>query len=202
MSTNVSNCKDRRVLRTQKQLKDALLILMEQKPFQAISISEIVQQADVNRGTFYNHYQYKEELLEAMIDDVLEDLVNAYRQPYQNIDRFDISTLSTSAIKIFDHVQSHATFYSLMLTSPDLQELQNKLGDVIKNLLLQDLLINNHQSNLKSEFLASYHAHALLGLIIEWVQGGFRYSSKFMTEKLLEIIQGKNSRKVFKTSIT
>ena len=47
---------DRRVRRTQKLLKDSLVTLMQEKEFKNISVKDITDRADLNRGTFYLHY--------------------------------------------------------------------------------------------------------------------------------------------------
>ena len=57
---------DRRIVR-KEALKQALLSLLSQKSFSSISITEIVELANYNRGTFYTHYDNKESLL----DDIL-----------------------------------------------------------------------------------------------------------------------------------
>lgn len=48
---------DRRVKKTKKAFNQALFTLLDQKPFQQITITDIVTEADVNRGTFYKHYR-------------------------------------------------------------------------------------------------------------------------------------------------
>lgn len=64
---------DRRVRRTQKLLKESLLELMDQKEFKNISIKDITELADLNRGTFYLHYTDTYGLLQEMESEVLKD---------------------------------------------------------------------------------------------------------------------------------
>lgn len=68
---------DRRVRRTRQRLKQALLELVNQKPFEAISIREIADRADVGRSTFYSHFSTKEELLFSGFEDWLRSLTQA-----------------------------------------------------------------------------------------------------------------------------
>uniref|UniRef100_UPI003F68581C TetR/AcrR family transcriptional regulator n=1 Tax=Caldifermentibacillus hisashii TaxID=996558 RepID=UPI003F68581C len=69
---------DRRINKSKTALKEALLILMENKDFNKITITDIVNISNLNRGTFYKHYQTKEELLGDLIEEVLEDLIRSY----------------------------------------------------------------------------------------------------------------------------
>ena len=54
---------DRRVRRTQEALRDALVGLILEKGYQAITVQDIVDRADVGRSTFYAHFTDKDELL-------------------------------------------------------------------------------------------------------------------------------------------
>lgn len=188
MSTNNSPI-DRRIKKSRTSLKEALLTLMQQKEFKEISITDIVQEADLNRGTFYNHYQYKEDLLEDIIDDVISDLVSSYRDPYQDSEIFELKNLSSSAIKVFEHVAKFSTFYTLAAKSKTLTGFQYKVCDILRNLSLQDLEESSPNPNINRELFASYHAYAILGMIIEWIDGEFKYNAAYMAEQLLEILK-------------
>ena len=54
---------DRRVLRTRQSIRNALVELMLEKPYEKITIQAIIDRANVGRATFYNHYQDKDDLL-------------------------------------------------------------------------------------------------------------------------------------------
>lgn len=54
---------DRRVVRTRRRLKAAVLELVRTRPYDSITVQEIIDRADVGRSTFYAHFGSKEELL-------------------------------------------------------------------------------------------------------------------------------------------
>ncbi|OIK22644.1 TetR/AcrR family transcriptional regulator [Bacillus amyloliquefaciens] len=58
---------DKRKRRTQKLILDTFFMLLNEKPFDKITVNQISKLADINRGTFYLHYQDKYELLEKTI---------------------------------------------------------------------------------------------------------------------------------------
>ncbi|WP_144510462.1 TetR/AcrR family transcriptional regulator [Bacillus sp. FJAT-22090] len=185
---------DRRIRKSKAALKESLISLMKEKDFKDVSITDIVQTADLNRGTFYKHFQYKEELLEEVIDDVIKDLIDSYREPYQGVEAFSVSKLTSSTIKIFDHVAKYTNFYSLLVKSNVLFGLQNRICNELKKLVLQDLANNPLHSNINADLLASYQAHAIWGMISEWIQSGFTYSSAYMAEQLLAILHSIHSK--------
>lgn len=68
---------DRRVTRTKAALTAALFELLGEKDFSKISITELTRRADVDRKTFYLHYQTIDEILEEFYEDALRTLHEA-----------------------------------------------------------------------------------------------------------------------------
>lgn len=68
------NQEDRRVKMTKRILKEALIEIMKTKPIHEISIKKICETADVNRSTFYHHYQSPQELYDDIIKDIANDI--------------------------------------------------------------------------------------------------------------------------------
>lgn len=64
---------DRRVRRSRRALRSALVDLVLEKGFQAITVEEITARADVARATFYAHYRDKDDLLVGIVRDLAED---------------------------------------------------------------------------------------------------------------------------------
>ena len=61
---------DRRIRKTKKALREALFVLIEQKPINQITVKEITELADVNRSTFYLYYKDVFDMLERIQDDI------------------------------------------------------------------------------------------------------------------------------------
>ena len=148
---------------------------MQTRSFKEISITDIVQLADLNRGTFYRHYQYKEDLFDEIIDDVIQDLVTSFRKPYQGMEKFEVGLMPSSAITIFEHVHQHAQFYTLVVKSEASSNFQRMICDVLRDLSLKDLnqIFPQH---INPELLASYQSHAIFGMILEWIRQDFKHT--------------------------
>lgn len=71
---------DRRVRKTKSQLRQALMQLMTEKPFKSISVRELSERADINRGTFYIHYRDVSDLLQHLEDEMAERLSELCRR--------------------------------------------------------------------------------------------------------------------------
>ena len=64
-------------LRSKNLIRNALVTLMQQKPFEKITITDIVKEADINRGTFYAHYHDTSEVLEKIQEEIVQDVLGA-----------------------------------------------------------------------------------------------------------------------------
>ena len=92
---------DKRVRRTKVNFKKALLSLMQEKSFHDITITEIVRTADYNRGTFYAHYDKREDLLDEIIEEMFEKMTEAYRKPYLNLSVVNFNEMPSNSIVLF-----------------------------------------------------------------------------------------------------
>src|ERR1051326_3657931 len=63
---------DARVRRTRDALGDALVALMQEKPFETITVQDVLDRAQVSRSTFYLHYSDKDDLLMSDAEEFFE----------------------------------------------------------------------------------------------------------------------------------
>ena len=69
---------DKRITKTKKTLKNALMKMLDEKDFEHISITEVCRIAEVSRITFYSHYNDKY----ALLDDIFNDMLAAGTEDY------------------------------------------------------------------------------------------------------------------------
>lgn len=178
---------DRRVLRSKQALRDALLSLMSKKSFSSISITEIVEMANYNRGTFYTHYVNKEALLDDVLGELIDELITAFRAPYDQVEMFRIDELSANSIKIFEHIDSRKDVYSVLFHSDVLPMVKEKMFTELKRISSEDLE-HTYDSKINPDLMQAYTMHALMGLVFYWIEGGFQYPPKYMQEQLIEML--------------
>ncbi len=76
---------DRRIVKTKKSLKEAMIIMLGKKDFEHITITELCREAEVSRITFYSHYNDKYALLDEIFDDMLKlGTEDYYRRQREN----------------------------------------------------------------------------------------------------------------------
>ncbi|MBL4684285.1 MAG: TetR family transcriptional regulator [Nannocystaceae bacterium] len=104
---------DRRVRRTQRALYDAMIQLILEKGFDAITVAEIAERADVGRSTFYAHYAEKEDLLQGSIDELraaLQQRVDAALSVAESDTHPALSFCLPMAEHVAEFRQLHAMF--------------------------------------------------------------------------------------------
>ena len=74
MSGTVKKAEYRSAARSRRLIRDAYVNLMQEKPIDKISISDIVREADLNRGTFYAHYSNPMDVLMEIANEILGDV--------------------------------------------------------------------------------------------------------------------------------
>lgn len=158
---------DRRVRRTKELLSRALFSLLETKNYQDISVKELCDAADVNRGTFYLHYKDIYDMVDQIEQDILaqfEELISKHAP-----DSLDANP-NPLIYDIFQFAMENRTLYASLL---------GKNGDIsfllkIKK-LFRERLIELYASTLPQEELTRfeyfYHfaASGCIGLIEHWL---------------------------------
>ena len=104
---------DRRVQRTRRQLQESLTSLILAKGYDAVTIEDITEQADLGRTTFYLHYKDKEELLMQSLEAVFDDLVAQIQQ--RSIDDWVAHGQGPWTLA-FEHAAENARFYQIILS--------------------------------------------------------------------------------------
>ena len=79
------NKSESKYFNTAKKMDKALISLLEEKPFEYITVSEICKRADVNRSTFYLHYENTVDLLNETARFLLDDFTSYFNDDVKNI---------------------------------------------------------------------------------------------------------------------
>lgn len=69
---------------TRECLQTALIYLMNDKPFEKITITELVKRSGVSRTAFYRNYQTKEDILDEVAGDIVDSLINSIAEAYDS----------------------------------------------------------------------------------------------------------------------
>ncbi len=188
-----SGSTDRRIRKTQSALKGALAQLMERKRVKDISVRELTDLADVNRGTFYLHYKDVFDLLEQSENDLLVEL-------HETISKFDETTVSDDPTIIFEGVynlcKKNSNLVRILIGENGDIKFLNRLKELIREKCLTDWSFIVRKQGIHQ--FDSYYAFVVGGcisLLQYWFSSGMQETPHELAMITGELLSGGLSMK-------
>ncbi|MFC4807803.1 TetR/AcrR family transcriptional regulator [Paenibacillus sp. GCM10023250] len=177
---------DRRILKTRQAIQNALIELMAEKDFEQITINDISQKADLNRGTLYLHYADKYDLLDQCIKDHLNQMVNHCVLSHTEEQCSDIVQ---SPLPLFQYLEKHYLFYSSMLSNKGLICFREQLVSMVKSGIEERLKVEGFRGESKPEVAIQYMTSAFVGVVEWWINTNMPFTPKEMAKQLKDIFE-------------
>ena len=174
---------DLRIIKTNKILFDALLKLMKKKNFEKIKISDICEEALINRSTFYAHYEDKYELLMALFEEqkisLLEKLENNENTNFSKEYLMELLNI------IINHIDDNRDIYSAILSNNRNGILIDFLIDVIERDVSDKLKDNNDikNSNLPLDIIVKFYSGGLINIGMSWLTRKEKYNKEQLLDR-------------------
>jgi AcrR family transcriptional regulator len=194
---------DLRVRRTQANLREALIDLIEEKGFDAVTVGDIAARAMVNRTTFYRHYPDKYALVTGIFEEAVNQIFREIGPLPENREGLlsSWSELDPEAVQsyiesqlaawsaFFEHIARHARLYRVMLgkrgSSWFTVQMRDYFAQAIRSrarfLSASGLRAPNDPNAAPAEFVIISLAHWLVGMVAWWIENGMSSSPQQMT---------------------
>jgi AcrR family transcriptional regulator len=176
---------DPRVVRTRQMLRDALVSLIAEKGFDALTVQDIADRATLNRATFYLHYQDKHDLLVKSLHDAIDELM-ADIGPSAASGQLVFDGSLRSIVGVFNHVAQHARFYKVMMGAEGVPSFIAGVRDYMVEITLKWLTMlqpEPHQSTVPLDIVANSLSWSLLGVLIWWLEHDLPQPPEYMAEQ-------------------
>ena len=157
---------DRRINRTRALLADALIALVLEKGYEAVTVQDIIDRANVGRSTFYAHFENKEQLLFSghggLTDQLMADV---------HADAPDTLTYGVNLPALFGHVVHNHRLAKAMLGKNSGELVINHIQGLLF-MQFRDALTSQQPpvDSVRSELLAGALAAMLVGLLRNWLE--------------------------------
>ena len=161
----------------------ALKELMENTPFDKITVSDITDKCEIHRQTFYYHFQDKHEVLEWYISRELFE-------PF--LTGFNFDNMYTKFNIFFTTMYENKKFYQsvLKIDSADITEFISKLIRGEFNNLMSNLgRSKNIPSAKESEIIAEFFGYGLAGVSIQWAKEGMKKKPQELTGEIMYLVE-------------
>ena len=177
---------DRRVERTRQLLRDALVSLIREKGFAALSVQEIIDRANVGRATFYAHFDNKEDLLMAGLEGLRASLNELQRQALAR-EVPPEERLFAFSRELFTHTDGHRDVFRAMVNDQTVGLLQRVFHRMIVDLVRGDVkatLLRGRSGSVPPEAVVQFVAGGLYGLLMWWLEARVRPSAEEVNANL------------------
>ncbi len=178
---------DRRIRRTRQLLQEALLSLVLEKGYEAVTVQDVIDRADVGRSTFYAHFQDKEELflsefdvLRAMIEKHLDATSPEARDPWD------------MTLAMFRHAQEQHRLYKALAGkqggSIALSHIERYLAVHLRE-HLRPVLSRKKKAPVPPEVVAHYLVSSFMALLTWWLDHDLPYPAEQINEMYRRLTQ-------------
>lgn len=172
--------RDRRIERTQQLIRGALLSLIREKGFEALTVQEIIDRANVGRATFYAHFDGKDDLLISGFDDLRASLKALQRDAFTRGRTIEDRVFGFS-YEVFAHTDEYRDIFSVMVGKRSGAAVQRMLHKLVVDLVREDVkeavgAARRDQNAMPPEALVQFLVGALFGLLMWWLSGKTRLS--------------------------
>lgn len=182
-------------------MDEALLLILEKKDFEFITVKELCKKAGVSRSTFYLHYETMDDLLNEVIKNKNKEFMNYFNNSSTDINEYinnkdlnQLMLLTPQYLKPFVlYVYENRKLYKLILDRPVLFKSEQNFKNMYKEIFIPIMNCFNIDEKLQ-KYLVNYYCSGITAIINEWLKGDCKES----VDEILNIIircLGKNNKK-------
>ena len=169
---------DRRVQKTLELLREALVSLIAEKPYDSIVVKEILNRANVGRSTFYTHFRDKDDLLVSGIHNMLGPVPSPTRSPGKDQDQ-----ILWFSLPVFEHHYRHAHAWGDRIGARGRailhEHLRRVLTDIIADVMKKDFRFGRQSARqIPPEIVSAYVASTFVLVLNWWLEKRMRLLPK------------------------
>lgn len=185
---------DRRIQRTRLSLRTALMELIKEKDYDALSIEEITERANVGRTTFYLHYKDKEDLLMEEFSTILYERAMVLSEiPFsvwlQISDEDPKNSKSLQPLLlVFQHIYENSELYYLLLQSSNSSKVIERIRKITTDSIVKFVEAKKETdpipllAEVPIEFFAAFFSGALISVVSWWISEDMKHTPEEVTK--------------------
>lgn len=160
-----SMAEDKRCKKTKKAIKNAFIAKLAEKSYDSITVSEIAELADINRKTFYTHYEGVFDVLEEIEDDVVTRATEIFKD-------INVKELIDNPYPLFERLTNalseEGAFFDNLILAGSMNDLERKIKErVIDN--LAETFPKEHFNPTKVRDVLEFIAGGMLAAYMRWL---------------------------------
>ncbi len=192
------NKSESKYFNTAVRFDKALLSLLEKKPFEYITISEVCEAAKVNRSTFYLHYENTGDLLKETTSYVLDNFNSYFSVDIENItatiadcDLKDLKFVNEKYLHPYlSFIKENQRVFSAMLSQPKAFGTTDIFQRLFDN-IFKPILDRFHYPRDEQNYVMMFYLNGIVAIIAEWLKDGCQKSIADISAIICVCIYGK-----------
>ena len=181
----------RSALRSKSLIKKALAKLMHEKELDKITVSDIIREADISRGTFYAHFPDIRSVLEQIESEEIKKLVSLVNKLKDEENASNSS--KTFLTIIFNYLNSDLDYYKMLMQSCFLNNYISRLVDIYYEETLSNLLERDPSKDInEANTYMVYTTNGAKEVLISWLKGNIKGTPDEMASRLSRLIDLSN----------
>ncbi|MFJ8218162.1 TetR/AcrR family transcriptional regulator [Bacillus cereus] len=199
----MANKIDLRVIKTQRAIKNTFIQLIEEVGFEKVNVRKLIERAEVNRSTFYLHYQDKYDLLNKIEDELLEGLKQIIMDTTltKTIDQNSTSDSRLEKMnKVAYYLFNNKKIIRLLTSDKGDPIFLSRIGGIFESIWIDKKVVII--PNIPKRYAFAVLAGMLTNLIGEWIRSDFEETPEqfsqiavYMTKELPKSLVSKYERK-------
>jgi probable dihydroxyacetone kinase regulator len=163
---------------TKRAMADSLRRLLNEKPLDRITVSEITDGCGVRRNTFYYHFHDVYELCDWIIE---QDLRAALREDAS------VDNWKEGLYRILIRIRDNGSYMENLLNSLGREKVTYSLCQMTQGMMLKLVELNSegmHFDEDRKAFFAKFFQYAVIGMILDWIIGGYELTPEVLVCRL------------------
>lgn len=173
-------------------MDEALLLLLEKKDYDYITVKEICEKAGVNRSTFYLHYETTDDLMR----ESMEFIFSKFTERYSGID-FDAGRIGGESLErlrlmtpdyiipYLEFLKEYRRYFMIALKKPEIFGVGQRFDDIYKS-VFEPILMRFRVDERERKFIMAYHIVGMHAVIVEWIRSGCAESAEYIAGLLMK----------------
>ena len=170
------NKQESKYFNTASLFDEALIVLLEEKDIEYITIKEICVKAGFNRSTFYLHYDSIYDLLNETLEYIINKFVTYFdKEPKTFIDKIDstnkedLNFINENYLRPYlEFVRDNKKIFLAAFKHPNTMKSMEVYSD-LERYVLNPILDKYSIPNYKKKYYLQFYIHGIMGIVREWI---------------------------------
>ena len=183
---------DKRQMKTRKAIFDAFVRLLEHKNYNSIIVQDIIDEALIGRSTFYAHFETKEDLLEALCQELFSHIIDTASDFSHAHGLYKNSHIKEAIfLHILQHLEDNDNNILGLLSCESNELFLRHFKNSLKE-LIQSHFLNNQtcpHNNIPHDFISNHIAGSFVEMVLWWLETNRQYSIEDMSRYFYHITE-------------